>query len=68
MKGEVMKKVGKIVLNDKGWELVKQYPSTSNEWSKREMEYIKILLSSGKDYLEGNSNADGIETAYFIKK
>jgi hypothetical protein len=43
--------IGEIMLNDDGWELVKELPSTSNQWSKREETAIKQLLDSGLDRL-----------------
>ena len=60
--------ITKIVLNDDGWELSKEHQSTSNEWTKTEIDYIRTLLNSGKDYIDGNHLKDGIETAYFIQK
>ena len=41
-----------IMLNDDGYEIVKELPSTSNQWSIREVKAIKQLLDSGLDSLE----------------
>ena len=40
-----------IMLNDNGYEIVKEIPSTSNQWSIREVKAIKQLLDSGLDSL-----------------
>jgi hypothetical protein len=44
--------VMEIMLNDDGYEIVKELPSTSNQWSNREVQAIKQLLDSGLDTLE----------------
>ena len=44
--------IAEIMLNDNGWEIVKELPSTSNQWSNREISAIKELLDSGLDSLE----------------
>ena len=44
--------VMEIMLNDDGYEIVKELPSTSNQWSNREVQTIKQLLDSGLDNLE----------------
>ena len=44
--------IAEIMLNDSGWEIVKELPSTSNQWSIREQKDIKQLLDSGSDYLK----------------
>ena len=43
--------IAEIMLNDDGYELVKELPSTSNQWSIREEKAIKQLLESGLDRL-----------------
>jgi hypothetical protein len=44
--------VMEIMLNDDGYEIVKELPSTSNQWSNREVQAIKQLLDSGANSLE----------------
>ena len=44
--------IAEIMLNDDGYELVKELPSTSNQWSIREVKAIRQLLDSGLDSLE----------------
>jgi hypothetical protein len=43
--------IAEIMLNDDGYELVKELPSTSNQWSIREVKAIQQLLESGLDRL-----------------
>jgi hypothetical protein len=44
--------IAEIMLNDDGYELVKELPSTTNQWSIREVKAIRQLLDSGLDSLE----------------
>lgn len=57
--------IGRIVLNDDGYELSKEHPSTSNEWSEWELSQIKKLLDSGLDELRADI---AIETYFVIMK
>lgn len=57
--------IGKVILNDNGYELIKEHPSTSNEWKENEIVQIRHLLNSGLDELRGN---EAIETYYFLMK
>jgi hypothetical protein len=41
--------VMEIMLDDDGYQIVKELPSTSNQWSIREAKAIKQLLDSGLD-------------------
>jgi len=43
--------VAEIMLNDSGYEIVKELSSTSNQWSIREIKAITELLDSEKDHL-----------------
>jgi hypothetical protein len=54
--------IARFMLNDNGWELVQEAPSTSNTWSIPAEKAIQELLNSGTDVLELG------DTVYQIQK
>lgn len=55
------KTVQYIVLNDNGYELVRELPADSNEWYPSQKAQIKILLESGENFL------DGVDCCFVLK-
>lgn len=54
--------IQKIMLNDNGYEIVKELQSTSNQWSNNELTVIMQLLESGLDFIDIG------DTSYIIAK
>lgn len=50
------------MLNDNGYEIVKELQSTSNQWSNNELTVIMQLLESGLDFIDIG------DTSYIIAK
>jgi len=47
--------IREIMLNATEWEIVKELPSTSNQWNTNELSAIKNLLESGNCYLSSGN-------------
>jgi hypothetical protein len=54
--------IQKTMLNDNGYEIVKELQSTSNQWSNNELTAIMQLLESGLDFIDIG------DTSYIIAK